>query len=87
VHHIPNERGPNVGACIQGAAQVLVAGVAQSVNYVVSLGVASVLPQLIHQIDAFIGAVAATLFSYSGQRFFTFAPKSSAGAKAPTNQA
>jgi putative flippase GtrA len=65
----------------------LVAGVAQSVNYVVSLGVASVLPQLIHQIDAFIGAVAATLFSYSGQRFFTFAPKSSAGAKAPTNQA
>lgn len=65
----------------------LVAGVAQSVNYAVSLGVAALAPQLIHQADAFIGAVAATLFSYSGQRFFTFAPKSAGRAEAPTNQA
>ena len=50
-----------------------VAGVAQSVNYVVGLGVADVVPHIPHLVAAFIGSVVATLFSYSGQRFFTFA--------------
>ena len=50
-----------------------VAAVAQSVNYVVSLGVAGAMPHLPHVVDGFIGSVVATLFSYSGQRFFTFA--------------
>ena len=50
-----------------------VAAVAQSVNYVVGLGVADVIPHIPHLVAAFIGSVVATLFSYSGQRFFTFA--------------
>ena len=50
-----------------------VAVVAQSVNYVAGLGVADVLPHLPHLVAAFVGSVVATLFSYSGQRFFTFA--------------
>ena len=50
-----------------------VALVAQSVNYVVSLGAADILPHIPHLVAAFIGSVVATLFSYSGQRFFTFA--------------
>lgn len=50
-----------------------VAAVAQSVNYVVGLGVADVMPHIPHLVAAFVGSVVATLFSYSGQRFFTFA--------------
>ena len=50
-----------------------VAAVAQSVNYVVGLGVADVMPHIPHLVAAFFGSVVATLFSYSGQRFFTFA--------------
>ena len=50
-----------------------VAAVAQSVNYVVGLGAADILPHIPHLVAAFIGSVVATLFSYSGQRFFTFA--------------
>lgn len=51
-----------------------VALAAQSVNYAVSLGVSGAAPRLPHVAAAFIGAVVATLFSYTGQRFFTFAP-------------
>jgi len=43
------------------------------VNYPVSLAVPAVVPHIPHALAAFIGAVVATLFSYSGQRFFTFA--------------
>ncbi len=50
-----------------------VAAVAQSVNYVVGLGVADIVPHIPHLVAAFVGSVVATLFSYSGQRFFTFA--------------
>ena len=50
-----------------------VAAVAQSVNYIVSLAAQGAAPHLPHIVDGFIGSVAATLFSYSGQRFFTFA--------------
>ncbi len=54
-----------------------VALVAQGVNYAVALGIASAAPHLPHVIDAVVGAVVATLFSYTGQRFFTFAPQKS----------
>lgn len=54
----------------------LVALMAQSVNYGVFLAVLAVLPTLIHSLAAVAGAVVATAFSYTGQRFFTFsAPK------------
>ncbi len=52
-----------------------VAFAAQSVNYGVSVVIWSRAPHLPHPLIAFIGAVVATVFSYSGQRFFTFAPK------------
>ena len=52
-----------------------VAALAQSVNYGVSLFVNAQAPHWPHALAAFIGAVAATTFSYSGQRYFTFAPK------------
>ncbi len=51
-----------------------VALLAQSVNYGVSLAVAAAAPRLPHVVAALGGAVVATLFSYTGQRFFTFAP-------------
>ena len=51
-----------------------VAMVAQyGVNYPVSLIVPTLIPHVSHQLAAFCGAVVATVFSYSGQRFFTFA--------------
>ena len=56
---------------------VLVTAVAQSVNYGVMALAALVLPHLPHVIAAFVGSVVATLFSYTGQRFFTFAPDKS----------
>jgi putative flippase GtrA len=52
-----------------------VAFAAQSVNYGVSVLIWSRAPHLPHPLIAFTGAVVATVFSYSGQRFFTFAPK------------
>ncbi len=51
-----------------------VALLAQSVNYGVSLSIAAALPHLPHVLAAVVGAIVATLFSYTGQRFFTFAP-------------
>jgi putative flippase GtrA len=51
-----------------------VALAAQSVNYGVVLGIAAAAPRLAHPLAAIVGAVVATVFSYSGQRFFTFAP-------------
>ena len=60
-----------------------VALVAQSVSYLVTLTLADLLPHLSHQVCAFAGAVVATLFSYSGQRFFTFASDAPRAASAP----
>lgn len=51
-----------------------VAGLAQSVSYVVSRGLLAVAPHLAPELAVILGAVAATAFSYTGQRFFTFAP-------------
>ena len=53
-----------------------VAFAAQSVNYGVSVVIWTQAAHWPHPVIAFIGAVVATVFSYSGQRFFTFAPKS-----------
>jgi putative flippase GtrA len=53
---------------------VIVTAVAQSVNYLVMLAAASYAHALPHVVAAFFGSVVATLFSYTGQRFFTFAP-------------
>jgi putative flippase GtrA len=51
----------------------LVALVAQSINYGIFLAILAAVPTMIHAVAAVIGAVVATLFSYTGQRFFTFA--------------
>jgi putative flippase GtrA len=51
----------------------LVALTAQSVNYLVFLAACAAAPSLPHAQAAVIGAVVATGFSYTGQRFFTFA--------------
>ena len=51
---------------------VAVAAVAQSVNYAAGLAIAWLVPVLPHTVDAGAGAVFATMFSYTGQRFFTF---------------
>ena len=53
---------------------LLVTGVAQSVNYAIMLLAADVARNLPHVFAAFVGSVVATLFSYTGQRYFTFAP-------------
>lgn len=52
----------------------LVALVAQGVNYTLFQAVVHSLPHLNHSLVAVFGAVVATGFSYTGQRFFTFAP-------------
>jgi putative flippase GtrA len=62
------------GARSEFGRYAVVALVAQSVNYLVFLGVCAVWPHLNHSLAALIGAVVATGFSYTGQRFFTFAP-------------
>ncbi len=56
------------------ARYILVTAVAQSVSFATfhaALAFAKVIPP---EIDVIAGAVVATLFSYTGQRFFTFSP-------------
>jgi putative flippase GtrA len=60
----------------------LVAGVAQGVNYIVFLSLLGAWPHLLSTLAAVIGAVVATGFSYTGQRFFTFAPEADDAAPA-----
>jgi putative flippase GtrA len=50
----------------------LVALLAQGLNYVVFLEVLRFRPKLSHSLAAILGAAVATIFSYAGQRFFTF---------------
>jgi putative flippase GtrA len=52
----------------------LVALVAQSVNFAIFVALCALMPAINHSLAAVIGAVIATGFSYTGQRFFTFAP-------------
>jgi putative flippase GtrA len=47
---------------------------AQGVSYTVFLGVCAMAPKMPPNIALVVGAVVAAAFSYSGQRFFTFAP-------------
>jgi putative flippase GtrA len=54
---------------------IAVAAVAQSVNYVTYLAVLEAAPHIDYRLAAVIGAVVATGFSYTGQRFFTFRRK------------
>ncbi len=61
-------------AHIEALRYGLVTLVAQSVNYLVMLAVALADPSLPKLLAAFAGSVTATIFSYTGQRFFTFAP-------------
>ena len=53
----------------------VVALAAQSVNFAIFVGVCAIWPHLNHSLAAIVGAVIATGFSYTGQRFFTFAPE------------
>jgi putative flippase GtrA len=52
----------------------LVTAVSQGVSFGVFMGLSGVFPHLPAQLWLITGAVVATAFSYSGQRFFTFAP-------------
>lgn len=58
----------------------LVTAVAQGISYSVFLALGSVAPHLPRTLALIVGAGVATVFSYSGQRFFTFAaPKTADG--------
>ena len=58
----------------------LVTAVAQGVSYSVFLSLGSMAPHLPRAIALIAGSAVATLFSYTGQRFFTFAaPKTADG--------
>ena len=52
---------------------MLVTAVAQCVSYFVFKSACTVYPSLPPALALIMGAIVATLFSYSGQRFFTFA--------------
>jgi putative flippase GtrA len=56
----------------EGSWYVTVALVAQGLSYLIFLGLRAAAPELPALIALLIGAVAATAFSYSGQRFMTF---------------
>ena len=55
----------------------LVTLVSQGVSYGVFMSASSLLPHIPPQVALLTGAVVATAFSYTGQRFFTFAPHKS----------
>lgn len=63
------------GQGVEFGRYAIVAAVAQSVNYLTYLGVIEAAPHIDYRIAAVIGAVVATGFSYTGQRFFTFRRK------------
>jgi len=52
---------------------MLVTAVAQSVSFALFHGFLAFAPMIPPPIDVILGAVIATVFSYTGQRFFTFA--------------
>jgi putative flippase GtrA len=57
------------------ARYALVTLVAQAVSYTVFRLAGATAPHLWPQVCVLAGAAVATLFSYTGQRFFTFAPQ------------
>ena len=58
----------------------LVTAVAQGVSFAVFKSIGVIDPVFPAPVALIAGAVVATLFSYTGQRFFTFAPPKDAGA-------
>jgi putative flippase GtrA len=54
---------------------VLVTLVAQGISFAVFHLASRAVPNIWPQVCLLVGAVVATLFSYTGQRFFTFAPQ------------
>jgi len=62
------------------ARYALVTGVAQTVSYSAFLLTRTFATNIPPSIAVIVGAVVATAFSYSGQRFFTFAPHKAAPA-------
>jgi putative flippase GtrA len=56
----------------EGGWYVAVALGAQGLSYLIFLGLRSTVPELPALMAILIGAIAATAFSYSGQRFMTF---------------
>jgi len=66
------------------ARYALVTGVAQTVSYSAFLLTRTFASSIPASIAVIVGAVVATAFSYSGQRFFTFAPHKPAAAPSST---
>jgi len=62
------------------ARYALVTGVAQTISYTAFVLTCTFAPKIPPSIAVIVGAVVATLFSYTGQRFFTFAPHRAAPA-------
>jgi putative flippase GtrA len=68
------------GRRAEGARYALVTIVSQGISYSVFLGLGGLAPHLPRAIALIVGSGVATIFSYTGQRFFTFAaPKTAAG--------
>ena len=64
----------------EGVRYIVVTVVAQGVSYGVFLGLGQAAPHLSRTLALIVGAGVATVFSYTGQRFFTFAaPRTDAG--------
>jgi putative flippase GtrA len=61
------------------ARYVWVTAVAQGISYSVFLALGSLAPHLQRERAVVVGAAVATLFSYTGQRLFTFAAPKTAG--------
>jgi putative flippase GtrA len=66
---------------------LVVTAVAQSFSFAVFHSLLSFAPVIPPSIDVIIGAVAATAFSYTGQRFFTFARVDDDGPADPETKA
>ena len=68
------------GHLAEALRYVIVTAVAQGISYGVFLGLGVEAPHLSRTLALIVGAGVATVFSYTGQRFFTFAaPKTIAG--------
>ncbi len=68
------------GRLAEGVRYVLVTAVSQGISYGVFLGLGVEAPHLPRTLALIVGAGVATIFSYTGQRFFTFAaPKTITG--------
>ncbi len=68
------------GRGAEAGRYILVTAISQGISYGVFLGLGVETPHLPRTLALMIGAAVATFFSYTGQRFFTFAaPRTPAG--------